>query len=250
MTTASAGSVRVPIQTCCSGRGFAAAAGCSKSAAEPVGSAPPAHASGAAVVATDPAAGMAARTGKAVPEAWVCSAALPHLPFAGESFDVALAAFVLNHVVDPAAALTELRRVLRTGGRLSVSIWDHDEHNRCLAVVSEAAREASDHTGRSGPADFSPINAYTDTDTLAVLLRDTGLREVSVHRVRWVHQVPTAKWWRDVLGGTVRTAARIEELDSEQTQAALDAYLRNVASYIHGDLLELPCSALVAEGTR
>lgn len=209
-----------------------------------------AHATGAHVVATDPAAGMAARTGTAVPAVRVLSAALPHLPFAGESFDAALAAFVLNHVADPLAAMAELRRVLRVGGWLSVSIWDDDERNRCLGVISEAIAEASVHTRGDNPSAFSPINAYTGIDTLAELLRETGLRQVSVRRLSWTHHVPAAKWWRDVLGGTVRAAARIEELDTAETQAALDAYLRNVASYASDDMLELPASALVAEGTR
>jgi SAM-dependent methyltransferase len=48
-------------------------------------------------------------------------ARIERLPFAGESFDVALASHVLYHVPDRAAALRELRRVLRPGGRLFVA---------------------------------------------------------------------------------------------------------------------------------
>ena len=47
------------------------------------------------------------------------------LPFADASFDHAFVCFVLEHMVDPAAALDELRRVLRPGGSLTVIEGDH-----------------------------------------------------------------------------------------------------------------------------
>jgi len=57
------------------------------------------------------------------------------MPFADASFDAAIAADVLCHVaVDPAAALLELRRVLRPGGRLVVNMpaygWLMSAHDR------------------------------------------------------------------------------------------------------------------------
>jgi ubiquinone/menaquinone biosynthesis C-methylase UbiE len=41
-----------------------------------------------------------------------------HLPFGGESFDTVVCALSLCTIPDPAAALGEMRRVLRPGGRL------------------------------------------------------------------------------------------------------------------------------------
>lgn len=47
------------------------------------------------------------------------------LPFADASFDHAFVCFVLEHLPDPETALTELRRVLRPGGTLTVIEGDH-----------------------------------------------------------------------------------------------------------------------------
>jgi SAM-dependent methyltransferase len=49
-------------------------------------------------------------------------AALERLPFADASFDKILCTEVLEHIRDDVAALRELRRVLRPGGRLAVSV--------------------------------------------------------------------------------------------------------------------------------
>ena len=47
------------------------------------------------------------------------------LPFADASFDHAFVCLVLEHLADPAAALGELKRVLRPGGSLTVIEGDH-----------------------------------------------------------------------------------------------------------------------------
>jgi SAM-dependent methyltransferase len=57
------------------------------------------------------------------------------LPYANNSFDAAVSADVLCHAaVDPAAALTELRRVLRPGGRVVINLpayqWMLSAHDR------------------------------------------------------------------------------------------------------------------------
>jgi len=47
------------------------------------------------------------------------------LPLADGSVDVAASALVINFVPEPAAALREMRRVVRPGGLLSFYVWDY-----------------------------------------------------------------------------------------------------------------------------
>ena len=44
------------------------------------------------------------------------------------AFDVALCALGLMYVVDPLAALRELRRVVRPGGRIALAVWGERSH--------------------------------------------------------------------------------------------------------------------------
>lgn len=50
---------------------------------------------------------------------------LLRLPFADDTFDHVFVCFVLEHLADPAAALREMRRVLKVGGTLTAIEGDH-----------------------------------------------------------------------------------------------------------------------------
>lgn len=95
---------------------------------------------GAEVVALDIAAGMLrGRTDLTVP-AVVGDAVC--LPFRADSFDAALAAFSLNHLVDPAAALREVDRVVRPGGAVVVGAYAEGDGHPVRAAVRAAAAAA------------------------------------------------------------------------------------------------------------
>jgi SAM-dependent methyltransferase len=94
------------------------------------------RAGGARVVAADREFDMAsfgAASGPAV------TADVIALPFRDGSFDVVAAAFVLNHLPDPAAGLAELRRVTRAGGAVLASTFSGDRAAVKFAVDEVAA---------------------------------------------------------------------------------------------------------------
>lgn len=74
------------------------------------------------VVGVDLAAGMLAIARSALPDVEFVESNFNALPFPDGSFDVALAVHCLLFADDPIAALAEWRRVVRPGGRLSLSV--------------------------------------------------------------------------------------------------------------------------------
>ena len=122
-----------------------------------------------------------------VPAAVAGHAVLPDLPFADASFDAAVANFVLNHVGDPAAAIRELRRVVRPGGRVPLTIWPYPPPpaQRLWGEIFAAA-------GVERPPDLptvAPDRDFARTgDGLSGLLRGAGLTDVGCRRLARTHR--------------------------------------------------------------
>lgn len=68
------------------------------------------------------------------------------MPFPDASFDVVLSQAGLMFFPEPVAALREMRRVLRTGGRLAVQVWGASQGYALAAEILEdvAGKEVSD----------------------------------------------------------------------------------------------------------
>lgn len=95
------------------------------------------------------------------------------LPFGDASFDVVWAGEVIEHVADTSRWLSEVRRVLRSGGTLLLSTPDHGPLSRLWMALSRSAFEErfnprSDH-----------LRFYTSR-ALADLYADFGFEDVEV----------------------------------------------------------------------
>lgn len=153
----------------------------------------PLAAEGAAVVACDFSLGMLKvgkerQEGRATGVSFVAGDAL-RLPFADAAFDAATMSFGLRNTVDPAAALAELARVTRPGGRLVVCEFSHPTfgpfrtaYSRYLmGALPGIARRAS-----SNPDAYvylaESIQAWPDQPALGHMLTDAGW-----HQVEWLN---------------------------------------------------------------
>ncbi|HEX5307693.1 MAG TPA: class I SAM-dependent methyltransferase [Solirubrobacteraceae bacterium] len=131
-------------------------------------------AAGAEPVAVDVAAEAVRRACAAHPDLDArLVAADAELPFADADFDVVWAGETIEHVADTAAWLSELRRVLRSGGVLLLSTPDHGPLTRLRLALWPPAFEAhfdprSDH-----------LRFYTRR-SLYNLLADFGYEELEV----------------------------------------------------------------------
>jgi len=131
---------------------------------------------GAHVVGVDVAA-RALRRAERIPRAAAVDlrlvAAEEPLPLSDASFDVVWAGEVIEHIVDTAAWLSELRRVLRSQGRLLLTTPAHGRAR--LLALALSARAFDEH--------FDPradhLRFYSRR-TLARLLDDLGFHDVQV----------------------------------------------------------------------
>jgi SAM-dependent methyltransferase len=137
------------------------------------------------------------------------TAVADRLPFDDAAFDLALSSFVLQLVPSRAAALAEIRRVLRPGGRLAWVTWlVGGERFRADEVVDEVLDELGfdppERDDRSG--DLGSVRAA------AAATRRAGFRDVHAEAGTLVHR------WRPEA-----YAAFITEFDEQSTFESLDA---------------------------
>ncbi|GGR75700.1 hypothetical protein GCM10010169_19730 [Micromonospora fulviviridis] len=201
---------------------------------------------GAEVVAVDAEPSMLDAARRAAPGAEVHPAVLPRLPFPPGDFDAAVANFVLNHVGDPAAGLAELRRVVRPGGRIAVTVWP-SPHPPLERLWAEAVAAA----GVAAPPDLprlAPERDFPRTEAgLAGLLATAGLADVRCVTLTWAHRTDPEDWWAGPAAGISAIGLMLERQPVAGRERIRREYDRLAAPYRDADgSLALPTAALLA----
>ncbi|WP_037604469.1 class I SAM-dependent methyltransferase [Streptacidiphilus rugosus] len=202
---------------------------------------------GAEVVAVDAEPGMVALAAANAPGAQVRHAVLPALPFPDDAFDAAVANFVVNHVEDPRAALRELRRVVRPGGRVAVTIW-HGTENSAMSLFGLALDEA----GVRRPARPTlPVDFARTAEGLRGLLEQAGWAEAVGRELAWTHREHPEVWWSGPAGGVAGIGMTVTGQPPATVARIKSAYDRLAAERVAGDgLIDIPALALLASGRR
>jgi demethylmenaquinone methyltransferase/2-methoxy-6-polyprenyl-1,4-benzoquinol methylase len=150
---------------------------------------------GAAVVAADFSLGMLRQGRLRHPELALVAGDGLALPFADGVFDAATISFGLRNLVDRAAGLVELRRVVRPGGRLVVCEFSHPVNAWFRSIYMEYLMRALPAVAErvaSNPEAYrylaESIRAWPDQQTLADDLVAAGWSQVE---------------WRNLTGGIV-----------------------------------------------
>ncbi|MGH3417618.1 MAG: demethylmenaquinone methyltransferase [Actinocrinis sp.] len=150
---------------------------------------------GASVVACDFSLGMLDVGRERNPELSFAAADAMRLPFRDGVFDAVTISFGLRNVADTTAALRELRRVTKPGGRLVVCEFSHPTNGPFRTVYLEylmRALPAIANRVASNPDAYvylaESIRAWPDQKGLATLIQASGWSRVA---------------WRDLTGGIV-----------------------------------------------
>jgi ubiquinone/menaquinone biosynthesis C-methylase UbiE len=176
---------------------------------------------GATVVAVEPSPEFTRELRSRFPELEVHEAPAEQLPFADDSFDVALAQLVVAFMRDADAAMRELARVAR---RVAICMWGVDEM-QMLAAVGRTARAIG-----AGSAEPS-ARRYRTPQELRELLSGAGLADVETCELDvTASYVDFDEFWH-ALGLQVGPAgAWLHGLDPAQRALAHDELHRQLGS--------------------
>ena len=137
------------------------------------------------------------------------------LPYDADSFDAVVSQFGLMFFEDRVAALKEMRRVLRPGGRLAVAVWGRIEDTPgYAAMLALLQRLFGDDAANALRAPF----ALGEIDALRALFGKAGWRDAKVETKNGTARFPSIESWvhTDVKGWTL--ADLIDEAGYEKLQ--------------------------------
>lgn len=165
------------------------------------------------------------------------------------SYDVVLCSEGLMFVPGPASAAREIRRVLRPGGRVALTVWGPRARNPWLGLVLDAV---GTQIGRPVPPPGVPGPfSLADGDGLGRLLRDAGLSDVAVEELPVPLRAATfEEWWTRTSALAGPLAVILASLSEDALQAVRSRLRTAVAPYRTPAGLELPGLTLLASARR
>lgn len=172
------------------------------------------------------------------------------LSFPNNSFDAAVCRLGLMFVPDPVAAVREMLRVVKPGGRLAFAVWDKSEVNPfCYLVTNVISKHVT-----SPAADPDAPNAFrfAETGQLASVVTEAGASDVEERVVSFDIEAPISarQFWtmRSQTSDTLREKLARLSTD-EQTQIAGEVEQAVKEFFPQGEM-KFPTRMIVVTGKK
>src|SRR5215468_2628090 len=198
------------------------------------------------VLATDIAAESARHAGLRNVDTLVVDA--QRLDLESDAFDAAVSRYCLMLLPDYHQALTQIRRVLKPGGRFAAIVSSTPDRCSYLsiphAIVFRVGRLTSPAPERFGEFRLSALGMLEDA------YRTAGFREVSVHTVPTRRRFPSlAEAMQYVRGPLPLRELMVRLSEAEQAQAWAEIE-RALAQFVGPNGYDSPCELLIGAGRK
>lgn len=166
------------------------------------------------VRAIDPSEPFVAAARDRFPGLDVRSGRAEQLPWPDASFDLAAASLVVHFMRDPVAGLGEMGRVVRAGGTVAATVWDHAGGRGPISTFWRAVHDLDP----AGPDESGLAGARAGH--LAQLFATAGLTVVQDTEVTVTVRYESAEqWWEPYTLGVGPAGAYLAGLPDQQREA-------------------------------
>jgi SAM-dependent methyltransferase len=162
-----------------------------------------------------------------------------------DSVDGVLCRWAYMLMIDPQAAFSETRRVLRTGGRLAFSVWAARERNPALSLVGTVLVEL----GHIPPPDPEAPSAFfmANPGHIRELVVGVGFAEPEIEEVSF--RLPFADWdayWRYLTETSASASPVLRSLPLEEQDAVREQAHEAARPFQSGEGYDFPAVCLNA----
>jgi|SRR5215213_4388814 len=167
---------------------------------------------------------------------------MTQLPFDEGSFDVVVCVFGIFFVPDMEAALRELKRVLRAGGKLAITTWGPRFFEPASTAFWNSVRDVRPDLYKG----FNPWDRISEVGAVCSLLTTAGLAEIEAVAESDSQPVNSPDdWWAMIMGSGYRgTVAQLDPDDQERVRLANFDFIRRTG------LRSLESNVVYATGKR
>jgi ubiquinone/menaquinone biosynthesis C-methylase UbiE len=164
------------------------------------------------------------------------------LDYQAESFDAVLCVFGIFFVPDMPAAVRQLWRLVRPGGKLAITTWGRNVLEPANSVFWRSVQEVRSESAKS----YNLWDGIADPGSLRRMLREGGVAAEEIIAEKKWHPIGSPKdWWTIVLGSGCREA--IEQLTAPELAAVKETNLTFVRDR---RITRLETNALYAIATK
>jgi SAM-dependent methyltransferase len=169
------------------------------------------------------------------------------LAVADESFDVVYCQFGLMFVPDPVAALRDMRRALRPGGRLGVAVWSTPEKVGIFLI----SRIVAPALPQEDEPPLSPLGMAAP-GLLEGLVAEAGFRDIEVHLVTRHYEIDDAEaeWQRWSAEPISPISRGLRELPAHEQLRLRDEVVAAFESFRDGGVIRVPSEAIAVTASR
>jgi ubiquinone/menaquinone biosynthesis C-methylase UbiE len=169
------------------------------------------------------------------------------LPCQDADFDIVLCQQGLQFFPDKVAALQEMHRVLKPGGRVGLCVWRAIEHSPCHLAIADALRR---HVGSDVTQRFQAPFGFGDPDTLREAIVAAGFRDADIQiEVVTRRLLPPARSIPGLLASTP-VGPEIAALDEGTRRRIVEDVSAALSNYLTDDGLTVPQPTHIAQARK
>lgn len=172
------------------------------------------------------------------------------LPFPDNFFDTTVCRLGIMLVPDPLAAVREMLRVTKPGGKLALAVWHKSEINPFCYVVTNVMAQHVD----SPATDPDAPNAFrfAETGKLANVLTEAGAHEVEEQVVKFNIEAPISahQFWtmRSLTSDTLRE--KLGKLSTAEQAQIADEVQQEVKEFFPHNQMKFPTQMILVTATK